>query len=82
MTGSVQGKDSASGSGYRNLERSMKKPTPPQFIAAALVVAHLASDEQRFALAVRQWKRKRTPGSLFHVVTSGVFLARDLAALP
>lgn len=47
----------------------------------AAALANVASDEKRFALALRQWQRNRTPAALFHVATSGFFLARDVTAL-
>jgi hypothetical protein len=59
----------------------MKKNSLPYIAGSAVVAARLFSDEERVALALRQWERKKTLGALFHVVTSGIFLARDIGAL-
>lgn len=47
----------------------------------AVMVTGLLSDAGRFALAARRWERDRSPASFLHLVTSGFFLAEDVAAL-
>jgi hypothetical protein len=47
----------------------------------AITVLGLVSDERQFALAAWRWEHDRTPLNLLHMVTSGFFLAEDVAAL-
>jgi hypothetical protein len=47
----------------------------------AIAVMGFISGERQFALAARRWEHDRTPLNLLHVVTSGFFLAEDVAAL-
>ncbi len=46
-----------------------------------IAVMGLVSDELQFALAALRWERDRSAANLFHMVTSGFFLAEDVAAL-
>jgi hypothetical protein len=47
----------------------------------AIALIGLVSDERQFALATRRWEHDHTPLNLLHLVTSGFFLAEDVAAL-
>jgi hypothetical protein len=57
----------------------MKKYLP--WAVGAIAVANLLSDERSFGLAVTQWRRQRTAVTAFHLITSGLFLAADVARL-
>jgi hypothetical protein len=50
-------------------------------VVAVLMAATLLADERRFARAALRWQRERSPASLFHLATSGLFLAEDVTAL-
>jgi hypothetical protein len=51
-------------------------------IATSIAMAGtLLADERSFALALIRWERRPCLVSAFHVATSGLFLAEDVAAL-
>jgi hypothetical protein len=47
----------------------------------ALTAVSLLADARQFALAAQRWERDRSPSSLFHLATSGFFLAGDITDL-
>lgn len=47
----------------------------------AMALVTLLADERSFARALARWQRSPSLVSAVHVVTSGIFLAEDIAAL-
>lgn len=48
---------------------------------SAIMITSLLAKERTFALALQRWEGQRTIPNLLHLVTSGFFLAEDVAAL-
>jgi hypothetical protein len=46
-----------------------------------LAVTTLLADERKFAAALAGWQRRPSVAAAFHVLTSGLFLAGDVATL-
>lgn len=51
-------------------------------LGVAFIIANFLSDAGDLDRAVAGWRRRPSVAAALHVLTSGLFLAEDIAALP